>query len=271
MNRALCTVLAAFLSTLFNSASVQAASNTLTIIAVGYDSSQGVEWIQIKNISVGMINLGDYAIGDEESVNEGEAMHMLPDVDLASGEILTMRIRADGTWLYSNQPNPTYCWDCNSGGYTDLAEYGAWDAGTPNLADNDHVILVKTNGGAGDADGTSDDEVIDAVCWGSGIKDYIDFDNDNTQDPGDPDIFLESGCLSASLATNGSLRRSNTGQDTDSKSDWANNPTQIKLESFSAQESQPRDWPLFVRIGTLLGILAAIGAVYLHYTNANFS
>jgi hypothetical protein len=233
MNRVLVTILVALGIILGTPESIQAGSTTLIILAFGYDPSQGVEWVQIKNISVGAINLGDYAIGDEETKSEGEGMFMLPGVNLGAGDTLTMRVRIDndGSWPYTSVSNPTYCLNCTSGGYTNLTDYSDWSTGSPNFAnDKDHIVLIDTNGGVGD--GTDDDQVIDAVCWGSSIKDYIDFNNNETQDPEDPDIFLEDGCLSD--ISSGSYRRSNVSQDTDSQGDWGNNPTSVLLESFSA-------------------------------------
>ena len=65
--------------------------------------------------------------------------------------------------------------------------------------------MLRTNGGASDTDGTIDNTLVDAACYGSG-QTYIDADNSGTQNGHDPYIFTSGTCMSD--ISSGSYRRS---------------------------------------------------------------
>ena len=204
----------------------------LVIQAYGYNTTGVVEWVQLRNNASVSVNLSDYAIGDEERQGAaGEGMFMLPNVDLAPGALFTMRVRSDGTWAtaYPSDPNPTYCWNCTSG-YTNLTNYSLW-GGTSGDLDNagDEIVLLRTNGGTADVDGTLDDFIIDAMCYGSG-QTYVDLDGSGSLNNRDKTIFTDGTCLS--LLASGSFQRSSTVEACVPSTALVNNPTAVSVESI---------------------------------------
>jgi hypothetical protein len=225
----------------------------LVIEAFGYDTGRP-EWVQIKNNSSNPINLSDYAIGDEEDIGGGESMYMLPNVNLAAGNLFLMRIRGDdGAWTYTTRPDPTYCWRCGGGGYTDLTGYTPWVAGigSPNLANGgDEIVLLRTNGGPADPDGAVDDTVIDSICYTS-AQDYVDISGTiGVMDGRDRTMFTGGGCLT-NLAS-GSYQRNSTVETCVPTSAHQNNPTAISTGSFDTTMLIPY-WPL------ALGLVLTVG------------
>jgi len=243
-----CLLLAAF--ALMMDSTAKAAATKLVIECFTYRTR--VEYVELRNISGATIpsaDLDDYKIGDEESKNEGEGMYYLPSIDLAANARLIIRVRNDGTWDYSVAA-PTYSMESVSG-YTRLNEYAAWDAGAANLADDgDHLVLLDSN-----------DNVEDAVCWGTGIEDFVDYDGDDAYDAG-TDVYVfagdaDHGCLSTSGIDYGFRRTSAT--DTDKKADWEENPTTITLLSLTAASPLPATLPVLGLVE--LGGLAAVSAL----------
>ena len=232
----------------------------LVIQAYGYNTTGGVEWVQIKNNASISVNLSDFAIGDEENPGTGgEGMFMLPNVELAPGSLLTMRERSDGDWTtaYPGDPDPTYCWNCTSG-YTNLINYSLWGGSSGNLNDTgDELVLVRTNGGTADPDGVGDDFIVDAICYGSG-QPYIDTDTVGSIDGREKYIFTDATCLS--LLPSGSFQRDSTVETCVPSSDLIDNPTAITLKSFEAVPvtTEPEGvfevWPLLA-----LGVMLSSG------------
>jgi hypothetical protein len=208
----------------------------LVIQAFGYNTSGSrPEWVQIQNHSSITITLSDYAIGDEEDRGgAGEGMFLLPDVDLAPGDLFTMRVRGDdGGWTYST-PDPTYCWNCGVG-YTNLDNYSLWGGTAGDLDDaGDEVVLLRTNGGVDDPDGTIDDFIIDAICYGSG-QEYIDTDGDESMDGRDKPIFVGGGCLTDLVS--GSYQRAETVENCVPVDAHADNPTAITIASSDVSQA----------------------------------
>lgn len=230
----------------------------LVIQAYGYNTTGVVEWVQLRNNASVAVNLNDYAIGDEEDRGAaGEGMFMLPNVDLAPGALFTMRVRSDGNWAtaYPSDPDPTYCWNCASG-YTNLSNYILWGGTSGDLSNTgDEIILLRTNGGVADVDGTIDDFVIDAMCYGSG-QTYVDTDGGGTLNNRDKTIFTDGTCLG--LLTSGSFQRSSTVEACVPSTALTNNPTAISVEAITASATtSPRNeaapvWPLSVTALLLL-------------------
>jgi len=231
----------------------------LVIQAFGYNTSDSrPEWVQIQNHSSITITLSDYAIGDEEDQGSGgEGMFLLPAVDLAPGDLFTMRVRgSDGPWDYS-APDPTYCWNCVGDEYTNLVNYSPWGGTAGNLDDaGDEVVLLRTNGGVADPDGTIDDFIIDAICYGSG-QDYVDTDGDGSMDGRDKEIFEGGGCLTDLVS--GSYYRADTVENCVPASAHADNPTAITIASTEASQTVAADgralgvWPLLLALSATLG------------------
>jgi hypothetical protein len=231
----------------------------LVIQAFGYNTSDSrPEWVQIQNHSSITITLSDYAIGDEEDQGDsGEGMFLLPAVDLAPGALFTMRVRGDdGDWTYSTS-DPTYCWNCGEG-YTDLVSYNLWGGAAGELDDaGDEVVLLRTNGGVADPDGTIDDFIIDAICYDSG-QDYVDTDGSGSMDGRDKEIFLGGGCLSN--LPSGSYYRANTVENCVPASAHLDNPTAITIASSdvsqaAAEGRAPGSWMLFPAVLATLVVL----------------
>ncbi len=240
----------------------------LVIQAYGYNTTGVVEWVQLKNNASVPINLSDYAIGDEERQGSaGEGMFMLPNVDLAAGALFTMRVRSDGNWAtaYPGDPNPTYCWSCTSG-YTNLTNYSLWGGTSGDLADaGDEIILLRTNGGTADLDGTLDDFIIDATCYGSGQV-FVDTNNNGLRDGRDKNIFTNGACLT--LLASGSFQRNSTVEACVPSTALINNPTAISLESLDVVQSNAANNivlnpGLFIAAGTVLLAGALIYRRYL--------
>lgn len=209
----------------------------LVIQAYGYNTTGVVEWVQLRNNASVLVNLSDYAIGDQSRQGgTSEGMFMLPNVDVAPGALFTMRVRSDGTWAtaYPGDPNPTYCWNCTSG-YTNLINYSLW-GGTNGDLDNagDEIILLRTNGGTTDPDGILDDFIIDATCYGVG-QTYVDMDNTGTRNGRDKYIYTNASCLG--LLASGSFQRNSTVEACVPSTALVNNPTVISVESFSAAKT----------------------------------
>ncbi|MBP7688604.1 MAG: lamin tail domain-containing protein [Thermoflexales bacterium] len=236
----------------------------LVINAFAYSpTGSRAEWVQIKNTSSVTISLSDYAIGDEERQGAaGEGSFLLPNVSLAPGQVFLMRIRSDGAWTYSTQPNPTYCWNCTSG-YTNLTQYTLWGGTAPNLTDaGDEIVLLRTNGGVADVDGVSDDTIVDAMCYGTGLS-YVDTNNTGALDGRDINIFTGGGCLST-LAS-GSFQRPTTVNTCVPASAYADNPTAVTLTSVEANNTTEGDAKpltplvLVLALGVLIGPVVMIG------------
>ncbi len=206
----------------------------LVIQSFGYATNGVVEWVQLRNNASVSVNLGDYAIGDEEDQGTaGEGMFMLPNVDLAPSTLFTMRVRNDGDWTtaYPGDPNPTYCWNCTSG-YTNLTNYSLWGGTTGNLDNSgDEIVLLRTNGGTTDPDGTIDDFITDAMCYGSG-QTYVDTDGGGSLNNRDKTIFTNGTCLS--LLASGSFQRSSTVETCVPSTALMDNPTAVSVESIDA-------------------------------------
>lgn len=222
----------------------------LVIQAYGYNTTGVVEWVQLRNNASVAVNLSDYAIGDEEDRGAaGEGMFMLPNVDLAPGALFTMRVRSDGDWTtaYPGDPNPTYCWNC-TGGYTNLTSYSLWGGTTGDLNNaGDEIVLLRTNGGVTDIDGTNDDFIVDAMCYGSG-QPYVDMDGGGSLNNRDKNIFTDGTCLG--LLASGSFQRSATVETCVPSTALVNNPTVVSVETLNVHittaphnETAPI-WPL---------------------------
>lgn len=230
----------------------------LVIHAFGYDTSRVVEWVQLRNNASVPVNLSDYAIGDEEDQSTtDEGMFMLPNVDVAPGALFTMRVRSDGDWTtaYPGDPNPTYCWNCTSG-YTNLTQYSLWGGTSGTLDDaGDEIVLLRTNGGTADLDGTLDDFITDALCYGSG-QTYVDTNGSGSLNGRDKYIFTDSSCLG--LLASGSFQRNSPVEACVPSTALTDNPTAVSVESIEASAltaDQPAPaslWPLSVMAMLLL-------------------
>jgi hypothetical protein len=161
-----------------------------------------------------------------------------------------MRVRSDGTWAtaYPSDPNPTYCWNCTSG-YTNLTNYNLWGGTSGDLSNlGDEIVLLRTNGGTTDTDGTNDDFIIDAMCYGGSGQTYVDMDGGGSLNNRDKTIFTDGTCLG--LLASGSFERSSTVEACVPSTALTNNPTAISVEAISASATTPPRneaapvWPL---------------------------
>jgi hypothetical protein len=239
----------------------------LVIQAYGYNTTGVVEWVQLRNNASVSVNLSDYAIGDEEdrgAVDEG--MFMLPNVDVAPGTLFTMRVRSDGSWAtaYPGDPNPTYCWNCTSG-YTNLTNYSLWGGTTGDLNNaGDEIVLLRTNGGTTDPDGTIDDFIIDAMCYGTG-QPYVDTDGGGSLNNRDKTIFTDGICLG--LLPSGSFKRSSTVEACVPSTALVNNPTAVSIESFSeANTTVDQSVPAIIGLLSVAALFLLVGGLVVFRT-----
>lgn len=152
------------------------------------------EWIEIYNAGSWSVALDNYKIGDEETRGGSEGMYQFPQgADLAPGQGLVVANKASafytlfGFW-------PAYELRESDEAIPNLAKYTAWSTGSLELSNSGDEILLL---------GPADD-LVDTVSWGSSTFAFS---------PSVPGV-----------AAGHSLERRPAGQDTDSASDWVDQP-----------------------------------------------
>lgn len=134
----------------------------------GGASEIGREWIELVNPSQNAISLSGYKIGDAalQGGSFGDGMYAFPPTaTLTAGSVIliaenAVAFRAD--WGIA----PTYEIGNYDPNVPDLLAYTAWSTGTLSLANaGDEMVLLGPN-----------DEVVDAVVWGTGnVSDTVAF------------------------------------------------------------------------------------------------
>lgn len=196
-----------------------AASTTLIIERFSYQSTPS-EYVKIKNISGAPINLSSYRIGDEELRTSTEGMYFLPNINLAVGSSIIIATDADG-WTFGGLPD--YSFAANALGVPILTPDPTWASGTFALSNTGDEIIIIDNLNL----------QVDGVCYGTSTCNF-NATGANT--------ILTSGPLADLVSTEAGYRR-NSDIDTDTTSDWTNNPTAITLRNFTAQANSA-SWAL---------------------------
>lgn len=153
------------------------------------------EWIEIYNYGDGIIGLDGLRIGDEETQGGGEGMLLFPDGQfIQPGEVLVIANDAEVfAALYGVEPD--YAINTSDPQIAKMIRDIQWGSGVVNLSnDGDEVLLLDERG-----------STIDALSWGS-----------------------STFALSPSIAKVGvghSLERYPPDHDTDSASDWRDQPS----------------------------------------------
>lgn len=155
------------------------------------------EWIEIYNTGPASIDLSNYKIGDEETMNpptgENGGMWQFPaGATISAGEVQIVAVGAARfNTVYSF--DPTYEVVDSNAGVPNMTHYLAWSDNTSdviNMANgNDQAFLI---------DGS--DSLVDAVSWGN--------------------TFAFNPGLAATVADGQSYERINARIDTNSAGDW---------------------------------------------------
>ncbi len=170
-----------------------AAGRALLITEVMYDplgDEPGEEWVEIYNPGNRSVDLSGFKIGDEELAGGGEGMLRFPEgaVILPGGVILVANQAANFAALYGFLPD--YETRASHPDVPVLVKHTAWSSGSIVLLNtSDEVLLLD-----------GDDELVDAVSWGSSLFAF---------DPPAPDV--DAGH---------SLERAPADKDSDAAWDW---------------------------------------------------
>lgn len=202
-----------------------AASKTLIITRFVYRSTMEPpmiygEYLVIKNISDGPIDLSAYRVGDEETQGGMEGMFFLPSYTLNPGASVIIAGDPD-TWNYPTGPNFYF---------TSLTPDSSWGSGSFNLSDNgDEVLLIDASG-----------NLVDGACYG-GVPCIFEGTTQET---------ILNTALEMNINLPGFKRINDT--DTDLASDWQTNPTPVEVVSLAVHNRPAKGW--LPALGTL-GIL----------------
>ncbi len=123
----------------------------LQIVRYLSDSSAFVDHVVLRNSSGGELDLGSFAVGDEETANQPEGMLRLPSRMLAAGAELVVSFGAAGAYesAFGEAPGAEA---------SALSVRGRWSAGSVSLDASGDELLVL--------DGS--DTVVDVVTFGAG-------------------------------------------------------------------------------------------------------
>ena len=243
-----------FIFLLIVTSPAQATSNTLLIDrflyngSVTYGSSvsqtEGDEYVKICNVSPGSISLDGYKVGDEETKSDpaSEGMYFLPNISLASGQcILIVRRAPEYLTRFSAPSDGTLFYEFASNGVDDpsvpnLAKYTSWSTGDFSLRNaGDEVVLLDSN-----------DYLVDGVCYGT---------SPNAFNGVAPSIFAD-GCSGLSVGDGEGLKRTSS-VDTDSFTDFGNNPTAVELLDLGVQPA-PLTTPGIAALGLALSAICLL-------------
>jgi len=193
----------------------KATSNTLIITRFVYRDimepyTPRGEYVVIKNVSDGAIDLVNYRVGDEELPGGSEGMFFLPNYTLNPGA--SVIIAGDPvTWDYPTPPDLYF---------TSLAPDTSWGSGSFNLSNlGDQVLLIDSSG-----------ILVDGACYGNVTCTFS----------GPVQAAILDTALAIDVNQPGYKRNSDT--DTDLASDWQSNPTPIKLVSLEAHNRFSNPW-----------------------------
>jgi hypothetical protein len=179
------------------------------------------EYMVIKNISDGPVDLSAYRVGDEETQGGLEGMFFLPSYTLNPGASVIIAGNPD-TWNYPTAPNFYF---------TSLTPDSSWGSGSFNLSDKgDEVLLIDASG-----------NLVDGACYG-GVPCVFE---------GATQEAILNSTLEMDINQPGYKRINDT--DTDLASDWQTNPTPVKLVSLAAHNRPAKGW--LPALG-ILGILS---------------
>lgn len=157
------------------------------------------EWIEVYNAGSRAIDLPAYKIGDEETPGQLEGMLQFPPgAVIAPGQVLVIAYRATAFEAVYGSP-PDFEMRESDPQVPNMHKYTLWAGGNIELVNTgDEVLLLD-----------ADDELVDALSWGSSIKAF------------DPPA--------ARVADGHTLERSPADNDTDSAGDWID-------------QAQPQPW-----------------------------
>ncbi|MCB9134880.1 MAG: lamin tail domain-containing protein [Anaerolineales bacterium] len=153
------------------------------------------EWIEIYNATSSPVDLTNFKIGDEETQGGGEGMYRFPD-----GTTLL----SDETFVIANQAtvffaaygfNPDFELNETDPTVPNLTPYTPWATGSINLANAGDEVLLLDPG----------NNVVDAVSWGTSTWAF------NPSVPG--------------VSEGHSIERVPADVDTDTNTDWVDQPT----------------------------------------------
>ncbi|MEJ2706556.1 MAG: lamin tail domain-containing protein [Anaerolineales bacterium] len=192
-----------------------AASKTLIITRFVYRSTMEPpmiygEYMVIKNISDGPIDLSAYRVGDEETQGGMEGMFFLPSYTLTPGASVIIAGDPD-TWNYPTEPNFYF---------TSLTPDSSWGSGSFTLSDKgDEVLLIDASG-----------NLVDGACYG-GVACIFE---------GATQAAILNSALEMDINLPGFKRINDT--DTDLASDWQTNPTPVELVSLAVHNRPAKGW-----------------------------
>jgi hypothetical protein len=172
----------------------------LLISEVLYDPSgtePDEEWVELYNGGGSVLDLTGYKVGDEETYGGTEGMYRFPDgAHLVSGGVIIIANRASA-FEASFGFMPDYELVESIPGVPNLLKYSDWSGGSVYLNNNGDEVLVLDPA----------DVLVDAVSWGDSTWAF---------DPSAPDV--DQGH---------SLERRPVYQDTDSATDWVDQPSPL--------------------------------------------
>lgn len=179
---------------------------TLLLSEVLYDppgsSDPHGEWVEIYNYGDAAVNLACIKIGDEETQGGGESMFIFPQEYLQPDGILVVAGMAT-TFFSLHGFYPDYEIVDSHPFIANLVKYTSWASGSFNLSNSGDEVLILG----------PDDEIVDAVSWGSSTFAF------------DPAV--------ENVPEGHSLDRQPADRDTDTAADWQDqaevNPGQITL------------------------------------------
>jgi hypothetical protein len=213
------------LATLLLWTPTKATSNTLIITRFVYRDimepyTPRGEYVVIKNISDGPINLVNYRIGDEEAQGGTEGMYFLPDYTLTPGTSVIIAADQD-SWNYPTSPD-LYI--------STLTPDTTWGSGGFSLSNlGDQVVLIDNIG-----------NLVDGACYGNVTCTFS----------GTVQVAILDTALVMDVNQPGYKRNSDT--DTDRAVDWQTNPTAIRVTSLEVRNRASRLWiPGLVVLGIL--------------------
>lgn len=122
-------------------------------------SSSNVEWIEVRNNTSGALDLAGYAVGDEETVDQGEGMFSFPaGTVLAAGATFVAAL--NGAAFDAAYGRPADGEFSSTDATPNMVRLTTWvlPSGTVNLAAGDEVLVL----GPGHT-------ILDVITWGSGV------------------------------------------------------------------------------------------------------